>query len=81
MTVFIKRHGIHEISANNLCLELEEGSTVQDLVKAYIHYDGIDLAGVSGIPSLFLRDGDMIALDTTLHDQDRITVITPLGNG
>ena len=81
MVVFIKRHGIHEISASNLSFELAEGSTVQDLVNAYIRYDGMDLAGVTGIPSLFLRNGKLIPIDTELRDQDRITLITPLGNG
>ena len=81
MVVHIKRHGIHEISAGNLSFELAEGATVQDLVNAYVRYDGMDMAAVSGIPSMFLRNGALITPDTELHDQDRITVITPLGNG
>ena len=81
MRLFVKRHGIYDVSGGDMSVELPEGSTLTDLMTALVSIDGCDLAEKSGLETMYVRGRDLIGPDSVLYDGDRITILTPLRGG
>ncbi len=81
MILTIRRFGIHELVRSEMTVVLPEGSTLKELIDICNMTDGEDLAQISQLQPLFIRQGTMITTDAVLYDGDMITLLTPLGGG
>ena len=81
MKIFVKRHGLYEISKSALTVELPEGAALCRLISELALIDGCNPAEKSDIETLYLRDQNLIKPETVLYDGDTLTVLTPLRDG